>query len=651
MNILDHETFERLMPTFAGFFRRGLFGRGSFRRSFRRTRRQFFAEGNWKESLTQSELPDDVQAMVRSVVTQTRLFRFEKYEITEELIAHFQDGHQRGQSWEQLLASFGNAAVSARLFRSTRLSNRPIAIKALKFSLWSALTLTIVYLGLFAFYNLARPSIAADYSAKMNEPIESIPQDQKAWPVYRDTWIKYGLNGRMTLYNKFITSVGVDGFEEYPRPGDQQWEAAVTSIKQSQDLLEAIRKGSKLDHLGLALHADVSRYSKEDFTALYPQSEYDNAGDIYAWVESGFGKEGFSNEAKYLMSRSTMGILLPHVQSFRGAASVLIIDSRLAVTQSDPDRVIANVEATLGFARQLYNEPFTTTTVIGSAIFNMAVRHVEEMVNENPRLFSPQQLERLQNSIAKFEVPMQRSFPVERILTKDLIQRIYSDDGNGDGRLTPVGLEVLLMAKTLIGNVDWDGTENYDVPWHQHSQSTRTFFGPAVMLSAPTRKAVTESIQHYNEQIEQAFTANFWDPEYGDLKELEAEKRDEEFIAFVSSFSRVRDALNNAAALQNATVLAIAAKRFHRASGQWPKTLDDLIGDYVDEAPIDRVSGQPLKFRITGDTIIVYSVGVDVDDDGAKHNQWSNPFAFDRPENLLIADTDGDWILWPVKKN
>ena len=172
-------SLERFSPTFAGLVRR--------------LKRQVTAEGNWKHAISQSGLPVEVQATIRSLVTQTKLMRFEKSEIADELIAHFQDGHRRGQSWQELSSAFGDPDVSAKLFRSTKLRNRPMTIKVGKYSFWTALTIGIGYFALAAFFNFARPNPAVDYSAKINEPIEALPLAQKAWPIYRDAWIDFGL--------------------------------------------------------------------------------------------------------------------------------------------------------------------------------------------------------------------------------------------------------------------------------------------------------------------------------------------------------------------------------------------------------------------------------------------------------------------------
>src|SRR5262249_52958054 len=50
------------------------------------------------------------------------------------------------------------------------------------------------------------------------------------------------------------------------------------------------------------------------------------------------------------------------------------------------------------------------------------------------------------------------------------------------------------------------------------------------------------------------------------------------------------------ARLRCATVL-IAAERFRRQHDRWPKTIEELVPDWITEVPIDPFDGQPVRFR------------------------------------------------------
>ena len=103
-----------------------------------RLKLQFLAQGNWKAELSASGLPDDVQAVIRQVVSKTGLLRFEKAEIARELINHFLDGRDRDRTWESLVEDFGEIDVAVSLFRSSKLRSRPMSVKAFRGSFYAA---------------------------------------------------------------------------------------------------------------------------------------------------------------------------------------------------------------------------------------------------------------------------------------------------------------------------------------------------------------------------------------------------------------------------------------------------------------------------------------------------------------------------------
>jgi len=53
----------------------------------------FWLSGNWKAVIANSGLPDEVQLRLRHVVSKSRLRRNERFDVAEELVQHFQDGH------------------------------------------------------------------------------------------------------------------------------------------------------------------------------------------------------------------------------------------------------------------------------------------------------------------------------------------------------------------------------------------------------------------------------------------------------------------------------------------------------------------------------------------------------------------------------
>ena len=72
------------------------------------------------------------------------------------------------------------------------------------------------------------------------------------------------------------------------------------------------------------------------------------------------------------------------------------------------------------------------------------------------------------------------------------------------------------------------------------------------------------------------------------------------------------------AAQRAALKLTLATQRFHRLHGDWPKKLDDLVPDLLQELPLDPFgkAGESLILKRDGDEALIYSVGENAIDDG-----------------------------------
>src|SRR5690348_1603257 len=62
-------------------------------------------------------LPDAVAARIAEVVVDSDLTDDRRAEVFRELVAHFQDGLEAGRPATELLASFGDGGLTARLLR------------------------------------------------------------------------------------------------------------------------------------------------------------------------------------------------------------------------------------------------------------------------------------------------------------------------------------------------------------------------------------------------------------------------------------------------------------------------------------------------------------------------------------------------------
>ncbi|MCP4591338.1 MAG: hypothetical protein GY842_11365 [bacterium] len=89
------------------------------------------------------------------------------------------------------------------------------------------------------------------------------------------------------------------------------------------------------------------------------------------------------------------------------------------------------------------------------------------------------------------------------------------------------------------------------------------------------------------------------------------------------------------------TVVAIMS--YAEEHDRWPESLVTLGGDDI----IDPYTGAPFHYRIADGAFLIYSAGIDRDDDGGKHHERFG----DRRERIPKGPSlppDGDYVFWPL---
>ena len=89
--------------------------------------------------------------------------------------------------------------------------------------------------------------------------------------------------------------------------------------------------------------------------------------------------------------------------------------------------------------------PFIVVNLMSSGIYRMAIRRTAAVAVEQRELCSDEQLKQLAHAIAGFAGSGTLRWPLdgERRIFDDYLQRTFTDDGHGDGRLTPEGFKSL----------------------------------------------------------------------------------------------------------------------------------------------------------------------------------------------------------------
>ncbi len=600
----------------------------------------------WQAELRESGLPAEVTLLISATVKKSRLWRSEKASVTRELIAHFQDGVQSGQSYAKLNQEFGDPAVTAELIRRAKIRNRPMFMKLLRAMGLGVGVIVSAYLLLSAYFYLGKPDPKIDYVAELNRGLVDVDEQDKAWPIYRPLWTKYGFSegGGFRIEEINYRNPDDDADGRLIRPTDAGWPAAVDALARYEDLLDSFRRGARLPYLGVELQADPTKYSDEDFAAIMPghdKSTYDPS--FYEDVE-----------IDELMQGSTIGVLLPHVQVLRTAARMFAVDTRIAVEQGDTGRAAEDIKTIFGLARQAAEGDMLVCSLVGMAIASIGFDQLEEVLVQNPEFFSAEQLADLQQHIEQISIRDWVHIEGERALIHDMIQRVYTDDGQGDGRMTPAGVE--LLSKLSVNY--WSGRPVAgEAEYERVLTAAKTAVAPASLLLCASRKEMTEKGDELIDRAIADYDRPYWDPDRTNLDEVwEDTLAKNQFKYYLLDMlfpatQQIRNAMDRNIGRQEGVIAALAIQRYFLKHGQWPQDYADVSPEFVTEFPIDQINGALLNFTCDDDGLLIYSVGNDRDDDGGKDRVFQGQL---QPRaNFIFGpqrdEPDGDWIVWPQR--
>jgi len=601
---------------------------------------------SWKKQIVGARLPNEIKTRVREVIQRCRLSRGEKALVTQELIAHFEDGLASGQTTDKLLSDFGDPKMLAPLIQNSKRRNRPMWKKALYFSGYSLTLLTLAYACLCIWFYRGKPTPSIDYLAQINQPITERPDTQKAWPIYRPMWIKYklGEGGQFEIPEMWHQPLDDASGVRLITAEDPNWESVTTAFSNHSDLLQSFREGSRKHYFGIPLSNDsvVSDLSDEDFAAIYPNNKREDfsKGDSDHW----------SPKANELMYDSLAGSYFPHLSALNTAIQLFTVDLRIAISENDAERAVQDVETMLGIARHAAELPFMVCSLYGYRFSEDAFSAIESTLIEHPKFFDDQQLARIQAAVAGADFQTWFDLSGDRLGTHDLIQRVFTDDGNGDGHMTRIGIEIL---ESLVGEIaPEDSAEATDYGASQRSMKTwvNELLKPTSYLVSATRKETVEAVDTLFERLQRRSKKSFWESRGDTLDEQIKRAESELNFAFVCNSDQAENVMFRIKGRQEAVRGAIALIRFHRASGQWPQSWSEIPEEILKSVPLDQLTGEGLKFKITKEQPVVYSLGNDRDDDGGHRlSEASRQGNWDRftLSKSVDKNTDGDWILWP----
>ncbi len=574
--------------------------------------------------------------IVRIVTRRSRLWPSEKLDIARELVTHFQDGLSAGRPPESLFKDFGDPLIAARLLRRAAKRKRPLVwhvwlrgVQALSITI---ALLSVVYGSVALRFWILRPSIARNYAAEINAPFLSVPEGKRGWPLLRQASLS-------------LEAVPVFEDEDYEyvdlierKPGADHWEEFEAFLDRNRQTLELARAAIGRPVFGFILT------DAEDYELFYKRSR------------------SRPTEPPKPPSENPMviGVLLPHLSELRQFAGLFCLEARRAFASDRADEATDWLIVAFDAADRVEELPIATCASAAARIRVRACDVFSEMLRAKPDAFSGDDLRRLQGRFEAMGRDRKFDCSGEQAMFEDLLQRAYTDDGSGDGALTKQGLELFESVAELTGREKEGRVHAWTTP----------LFAPVVTLTGKRRVQVRAEVDRLRHLFEDAREMPLWtlrenaldaelrrhSPATGATTPIEARP----FFAWMTRWIAEQEIV---AMQADATVVAIALEQHRRGQGSCPGSIQGLVPLYLSTVPVDRFTGQPLKYRLEdGSNPMLYSAGIDQDDDGGcplqsryevstywLAQQWVGDPAKIAPnaEKRVREIPDGDWILWP----
>ncbi|HLL87799.1 MAG TPA: hypothetical protein VK324_00695 [Tepidisphaeraceae bacterium] len=589
-----------------------------------------------------TDVPPATKAVVLEVVRRTRLWPAERMDVADELIAHFADGAASGEPIDALVAAFGDPRAAARLIRRAKIRNRPLAWHALRFVGRVLAVLLAVYAVMAVRFYLGRPTLTVNYVEQLNAAARAVPEDQRAWPLYRQA-----IQDLVPADGSGLRPVDDLLFAD---PGSEEWPRLVAYLDERAGAVAMLRQAAAQPAYGTVLgHGSASAASA--LLAAWPSA--DNRPVPAAPMDA--------------VMRSMLSIQLAGLQDVRFAANVLMADARVAREAGDGQRLLADIDALLGAAEQLRRDRrLLVIDLTGIGVRAMAQTEIEATLVARPALLGDADLVRLAHALARLHGAADLiNFSGERATFYDALQRLYTDDGDGDGRITPEGMRYL-DARDAIAR---QSTKAAIVAPGQRTRNTSDDAAAGALIAGPNAAVTVAS----RREVRAAFDAmvDEWAARLrAPLRDVVPFHPDGRFDTWDESpVDRARYLpvlvmgwryLGNAQVLAERVLghaeglqVAIALEFFRRRHGRYPSTLDALVPTFLPAVPADRIDGRPLRYRLTDRGPLVYSVGMDRDDDGGRvgrhrnglESPWSAAHWAGPPHQDMV---DGDWPVYPL---
>jgi hypothetical protein len=290
-------------------------------------------------------------------------------------------------------------------------------------------------------------------------------------------------------------------------------------------------------------------------------------------------------------SEDAVSTPLPHLQRVRQLANVLAADAELRAHDKDLDGALESCLANLNGARSIGDEPTYISALVRVAIRAITLGRLEQVLSQG---------EPSEAAMAATQKAWEREEQFPLLFAASRGERAFSDRAIlalQNGKVSSTKLAGGGPGSGLTGKASIDRVINY-----------------FRIGSLPNNRAALLELHH--DIIAAARLPEMERKERFDKIRVESVKLPWLARLLFPAADKVAQAMSRSDAQMRTMIAALAAERYRKAHGRWPESLAALVPQYLREVPLDPFDGKPLRLRRLSDGLVIYSVGLDGQDNG-----------------------------------
>lgn len=444
-----------------------------------------------------------------------------------------------------------------------------------------------------------------------NRWVGSIPDHEKAW-------------GILVELEHRPDSLAENPFVRTPPTTDAEWDTLRELLREpvNRDQLSEFREALAREYVGAML---LTSTDPTEHDAMMRHNIPDQNWDPNPELDPGL-----------------LGVRYASLGPIRNAVRVLDIASAIELRDGDTGRFIEDIGLMLRASDLAVEYPVLISGLVRTGILSVVHHRVVWAVSDHPGALSDEQLRELDSEIERYRFGTLNTLG-EQLSLHDTLRRVANEDGE-----LAASASILTGGLNAYGSLD-DPTDLEDSAIDDSLQRPLWLIGK---MSERVRQLSTlpwiEETQVRTPEIEREFErSNYAGTFVMDM--------------LLPSYENIP---KNALRIQQTEIgvrTAIAIERHRHRHGSLPGSLDKIDADLLSVDPLDVIANEPLRYRVEGDSFVLYSVGDDRDDDGGvqriettrsgdPRNMPPNYISSAEADEINDSDPDsidGDWILFP----